>query len=155
MKNLIRIFLIISACIMLSGCSDIGTFEDSNVDNETLPTVEENRIEDDMPDADLFDAIFYNGECYYGLAMTQDIKEGEEPEGFTYLGKISSVKEKYKSPTEELETTIYEVGEDVYYYVDEEGCHNFCIPTDRGYMGIKMYKGIYHATKRKPAYYDE
>lgn len=176
MKNLIRIFLIVSACMMLSGCSDIGAKESGNADNETF-TVAKDMMEEgiyyvyalynienmadiadiyDLPDGDSLDAIFYNGECYYGLAMSIEFKGGEEPEGFTYIGKISSVKEGYESPTEELETTVpnYEVGEDVYYYVDEDGRYNFCIPKSPRPDNCMEYKGIYYATTRKPTYYD-
>lgn len=158
MKNLIRIFLIVSACMLLSGCSDTGAPEDGNADSETFSAAEDTMEAEiyDMADGDKFDAIFYNGECYYGLAMSVEFKVGEEPEGFTYIGKISSVKEGYESPTEELETTVpnYEVGEDVYYYVDEDGRYNFCIPKSPRPDNCMEYKGIYYATTQKPTYYD-
>lgn len=95
------------------------------------------------------EAICYNGECYYGLMFGIKIREGEEPEGFTYLGKISSIVEGYKSPTEELSATIWEVGDEVYHYTDEKGKHYFCTP-----IGNARYSCIYDTTTKKPGYYD-
>lgn len=159
-KNLIKEFLIVSTCIMLSGCADAGTFEEGDADHEAPTTIEDDMIQNDMPDGDQLVAIFYNGVCYYGLPMGERFEVGGEPEGFTYIGKLSSVKEGYESPTEELavalaayNVSMYVVGEDVYYYVDEEGYHNFCIPT--GGADSINYKGIYKATAQKPAYFRE
>lgn len=148
MKKLFFIFFI---CVILVGCSQRNSQED-NISNDDIPA---GNSEDDisskyMPAGERLDAIFYNGECYYGLAMGQVIKEGEEPEGFTYLGEISSIVEGYKSPTEELSATIGEVGDEVYYYRDEKGRHFFCTP-----IKVNYYRGICIATTEKPDYYDQ
>lgn len=148
MKKLFFIFFI---CMILVGCSQKNLDEDIS-SNEIATNIlqEDNISNEDIADGERLDAIFYNGECYYGLAMGQVIKEGEEPEGFTYLGEISSIVEGYKSPTEELSATIGEVGDEVYHYIDEKGRHYFCTP-----IKVNYYRGICIATTEKPDYYDQ
>lgn len=137
MKKLFLIFIGVFICVILVVCFKRNS--------------EENIIStDDIADGERLNAIFYNGECYYGLAMAQEIREGEEPEGFTYLGKISSIVEDYQSPTEELSATIGDIGDDVYHYTDEDGLHYFCTP-----IRLNYYRGIFLATIEKPDYYDQ
>lgn len=140
----------IFVCMVLGGCTCAEPFDEvDSAEGESVVYVGESAYERNIAEGEYLEAICYNGVCYYGLVMTEIIEKGKEPEGFIYLGKISSVKEDYESPTEELGTTVFEVGEDVYYYVDEDGYHNFCVP-----IGGEKYKGIYIATTQKPDYYD-
>ncbi len=150
MRKRLRAFIFL-ICLMLVGCSRKNSEENMNSNEITTVLTQEDEIsQEERVDGERLNAIFYNGECYYGLVFGLRIREGEEPEGFTYLGKISSIVEGYKSPTEELSATIGEVGDEVYYYTDKEGKHFFCTP-----IGNARYRCIYEATTKKPDYYDQ
>lgn len=137
-------FSSILVCIFLTGCgikSPVG---------ETKTVVPGGVV--DFDESDKLDAIYYNGQCYYGLAMVVGIDRGEEPEDFEYIGELSSVIEGYISPTEELSANI-DIGGELYHYTDEEGKHYFVTP-HRSLQDVEYYRGICQATTRKPPYYE-
>lgn len=117
------------------------------------------------------EAIFYNGECYYGQLSYIEFIQSDKPNNFEYIGKISSVTNMpFISPTKNLESTYGQVGSDVYKWTDDEGWTNFMIKntqrtgedinpaeaaeTESTSEIVEYYAGIVFCSRTKPYYYD-
>lgn len=140
MKMLIIIFL---SCFLLTGC---GQSPPSSAHQS-----EESQTHSEIPVSNYMNAIYYNGQCYYGLVMGY----GEEsvadfPENTEYIGKIASNTSPYVSPAEEMSTNCWYVGEDIYHFTDEEGKHYFYSLADK----TGTYWVMCAATTEKPETYD-
>lgn len=108
----------------------------------------------DFVEGNEIEAIFFGGQCYYGLPMSIEIKKEELPKDFTYVGTLSAVSEKRVSPTEELSSTLGEVGDAIYHFTDENGKHYFVTPIKSDFP-TDCYIGICYASTRKPDYFIE
>lgn len=147
----ISICLLLALSLCLCACENKDAKTDSPEKTETpdkTEPVESEPAETDLPTGESLEIILYDGNYYYGLAMSWELEE--LPDDYACIGQFKGVihrddiKDDIKSPNiEELTATvsITEIGNDIYHYTDDDGFHYFCVPA----TGPGIYKGIYGA----------
>ncbi len=139
-----KIVLLLCSCTMNNDGNQKDYDSEQDIKNTGI-------VENEPVDGEHLEAIFYNGQCYYGLPFGDTMREEDKPDDFEYIGTITSISDFLVSPSQELESSLGSVGDEMYHFVDDEGYHYF-------YSPIKdevHYRCISKATTDKLDYYDQ
>lgn len=158
MKKHMYLLIAMMFMLFLTACDSGSTSDSSNItEAEHTPTsaVVTDWWEEDE-EGDGANAIFYDGERYYGLVMySTEIPNDLELLGTTPTSSMSDIYGRYFTgeavPTEELQTNWTNARENIYAEYDESG-EIIAFWTEPGVTGEAAYLGS--ISKVTPPYYD-
>lgn len=156
MKNKKYFFLAAMLTLSLTGCSSNSAASDtsaSETEAAAVSSVEQQEVEE----GEGCNAIYYQGERYYGLVMySTEIPENLELIGTAADSSVSAIGSLDFSgdavPTEELQTNWTEAGESIYAEYDETGAIVAFWTEPGAVTGEAAYLGPV-VSKQTPAYY--